>query len=561
MIFENSEGLVGDAYDVCVVGAGPVGISLAVELERKGLSVLLLESGARSPAPTIQELSDAELDPNVHDVMRIAVARMLGGTSNLWGARCIKFDPVDFMSRPGVVDGARWPISYDEILPYYKRACEYTWSGQPDYSLPIPGFHPSDESFSTHTLERWANEQKLQVIHAEALSSKRRIDVRLRSTVSDVEFSSSGVAEWVTITDSESGQKRRVAVKRLVIATGGLESTRLLLALQKKSPMLFGGADGPLGRYYMGHVIGEIADVVLSVEEMDKAFNFFVDEHGSYVRRRFVPSEEVQLREKLLNVALWPVVPPVADPRHGSAILSLVYLTLAFGPLGRLVVAEAIRKRHVPDKPDKLFHHVFNLFRGMPSAIFFVIDFFRKRYFSKTRLPGFFILNKSHRYGLSYHSEQAPYPESRVTLTSEQDRTGLPKIKIDLRFHEKDAVSIVKTHDLFEKWLKKTGVGYLEYRVPMSERVSAVLSQAKHGTHQVGTARMAFDSKCGVVDRDLRTFDCPNLFVASSAVLPTSGQANPTLTVIALALRLAETLAEEIKNDSARLGEQPTCAD
>ena len=89
MILENSEGLVGDAYDVCVVGAGPVGISLAVELGRKGVSVLLLESGAMSPVASIQELSDAELNPNVHDDMRIAVARMLGGTSNLWGARCL----------------------------------------------------------------------------------------------------------------------------------------------------------------------------------------------------------------------------------------------------------------------------------------------------------------------------------------------------------------------------------------------------------------------------------------------------------------------------------------
>lgn len=556
MIFENSEGLADDAYDVCVVGAGPVGISLAVELERLGLFVLLLESGARSPCASIQALSNAELNLNVHDDMKIAVARMLGGTSNLWGARCLKFDPIDFMHRPGVVEDAPWPISYDELLPYYKRACEYTWSGQPVYSLPIPGFHASDASFRTDTLERWANEQKLQVIHAETLASSKRIDVRLRSTVSDVEFSGAGLAQAVIITDSENGQLRRVAVKRLVIATGGLESTRLLLSLQRKAPKRFGGLEGPLGRYYMGHVIGEIADIVFSDDKMDKAFDFFVDEHGSYVRRRFVPSDDVQLREKLLNVAMWPVVPPVADPRHGSAILSLVYLALAFGPVGRLVVAEAIRKRHVPDKPEKILSHMVNLFKGMPSAIGFVANFFRRRYFSKTRLPGFFILNKGRRYGLSYHSEQIPHPQSRVTLQSELDRTGLPKLKIDLRFHEQDAVSIVRTHDLFEEWLKQTEMGYLEYRVPSSERVSAVLAQAKHGTHQIGTARMALDSRTGVVDRNLRTFDCPNLFVASSAVLPTSGQANPTLTVIALALRLAETLAAEIGRDSVQSSSQ-----
>src|SRR5262249_10086150 len=145
----------------------------------------------------------------------------------------------------------------------------------------------------------------------------------------------------------------------------------------------------------------------------------------------------------------------------------------------------------------------------------------------------------NHRYRLAYHSEQIPQHDSRVTLSGEFDRTGLAKTRVDLRFHETDAWSVVRTHELLSDWLTRTGFGRLEWNVPADQRIREVLGQAKHGTHQIGTIRMGANRNDGVVDRNLRTFDSPNLFVVSSAVLPTSGQANPTLTAIALAMRLA----------------------
>jgi choline dehydrogenase-like flavoprotein len=160
---------------------------------------------------------------------------------------------------------------------------------------------------------------------------------------------------------------------------------------------------------------------------------------------------------------------------------------------------------------------------------------------TKARLPGFFIRNAQMRYRLAYHSEQVPRPESRVTLSEEADRTGLAKIRVDLRFHEIDAWSVVRTHELLSAWLRSTGLGYLEWNIPVDQRTNAVLLQDKHGTHQIGTIRMGATRHDGVVDRNLRTFDSGNLFVASTAVLPTSGQANPTLTAIALAMRLAHS--------------------
>jgi hypothetical protein len=398
-----------------------------------------------------------------------------------------------------------------------------------------------DGAFSFHTLERATNIQKSQVIHRKALAGSTGIDVRLCATVVDLNFDANGLVKSVEIVRSDASQRRRLRVHNLVITGGGLESTRLLLAAQRDAPSRFGGADGPLGRHYMGHVIGDIAKIVFSNAALGAAFDYFVDSYGSYVRRRFVPSQSTQLREKILNSAMFPIVPPVADVRHGSAILSLVYLALAYRPLGHLIVAEPIIKRHVPPEPIDLAGHLLNVVKGLPSAIAYSSDFLWRRYMTRSRLPGFFIRSNNLRYGLAYHSEQTPRPDSRVTLSGELDRTGLAKIRVDLRFHEIDAWSVVRTHELLSDWLMRTGFGRLEWNVPADQRISAVLAQAAHGTHQIGTIRMGANRNEGVVDRNLRTFDSANLFVVSTAVLPTSGQANPTLTAIALAMRLAHT--------------------
>ena len=540
MIYETFDGLADASHDVCIVGAGPIGIALAVELNQFGFKVLLLESGRIRLDKYIQQLSTAEIvSPEIHDDMNVAVSRQLGGTSNLWGGICLKFDPIDFTPRPGLVD-ARWPISYEELIPFYDRACWYTRSGEPVYELPIPGAAASDGTFTFHNLERSTNQQKSQVIHWKTLARSKTLDVRLCATVVGLKFAENGLVKALEIVRSDGSQRVFLPVRNLVIAAGGLESTRLLLASQRNSPNRFGGLNGALGRYYMGHVTGTIAEIVFLNEALADAFDYFVDSHGSYVRRRFVPSEPTQLRESILNSAMYPIVPAVADSQHGSAILSLVYLVLAYRSIGNLIVPEAIRKMHIPPGRIAIANHLVNVMKGLPSSIAISADFLWRRYMTKSRLPGFFIRSKNSRYRLAYHSEQIPRPDSRVTLSKETDRTGLAKIRVDLRFHETDARSIVRTHELFCDWLTRTGLGRLEWNVPADQRLSAVLAQARHGTHQIGTIRMGTNRNEGVVDRNLCSFDSANLFVVSTAVLPTSGQANPTLTAIALAMRLAD---------------------
>jgi len=533
---------IADRCETCIVGSGPAGITLALELAARGRPSMLLESGDEK-AGSAQDLSAAEIvDPAVHDDMSIAVARRFGGASNLWGGRCMPLDACDFEPRP-YARNTRWPISFAHIAPYYAAACRYAACGLPVFEAPMPGVRAVDDDFTYESIERASNSPKMQKAHARALAASPLVDVRLAATVVDLELAETG-AVAAAIVVGRDGERRRVVADRFVIAAGGLESTRLLMIAQRARPDMFGGRGGPLGRFYMGHIIGEIADIFFLDDRFDDGFDLLRDGAGSYTRRRFTPSLNLQKTEGLPNASFWPIVPPIADPRHRSGALSAVALALSTPVLKNLLLPEAIRIRHVGPHVDWP-PHLRNVLSDTPRMAAFLLRFVYRRYIAAERIPGYFIRNRSMRYGLSYHCEQSPRADSRVTLSDSADRLGAPRLRIDLRFSREDAEGVVRAHERLARWLQESRIAEVHYRQPLAENVDAVVARMSHGTHQIGTARMGATRADGVVDGDLRCFDAPNLFVASSAVFPTSGQANPTLSIIAFAVRLAEHLAHE----------------
>lgn len=536
--------LAGFGAQVCVIGGGPVGIVTALALARAGRRVLLLESGGRSPGEPAQGLSRAEnLDPATHHAPEITVARRLGGASNLWGGRCLPFDPIDFRPRPWLGDLPAWPIGPEALVPWLGPACAALAAGDPVFAEPLPGV-TADPAFGWESLERWSNRPRIQALHGAELAASPDLLVALGATVTGFEDREDGRIAALAV-HLEGQGFGRVAAPAFVLAAGGNESTRLLLAAQARAPERFGGAGGPLGRCYMGHVNGTIADVVFESARLHDGLDFHVDGHGSYVRRRLVPSPETQAAERLSNVAFWPVVPEVMDPAHRSGPLSAVFLALSVGPLGRRLVAEPIRLKHVGAPPHDRLAHLRNLLLDLPRTVGFAPAFLWRNRVAKMRLPGFFLKNPARRYGLEYHAEQLPDPESRLTLGAATDRLGLPRLRIRLAFSAADAEAVVRAHGALGDWLARNRLGRLEHRHPPEARPAAVLAEAKHGNHQIGTIRMGRDRRDAVVDGDCRAFDAPNLFVVSTAVLPTSGQANPTLTAVQLGLRLADRLAAE----------------
>lgn len=546
MIETFSTALQDAAHEICVVGAGPVGITLALELARRGRRVLLLESGLAKPTAAAQALGEAEILTEHQALISVTNERALGGASNLWGGRCVPLDPVDFLPR-AAVPGSGWPISAAELEPYLATACDYAQCGEAHFFEPLTANRIGDGDFSFEHLERWSRQPRFKDAYAERLENEPKVRLVLGATVVGLEFHDDGSVR-VALVRGLDGSRAEIAAGRFVLTTGGLETTRLLLAEQARAPQRFGGPDGPLGRYYMGHPTGGIAQMTFSGPALDKELAYFNDGRGAFARRRFTPSPELQARAGIANISFWPEFPPIWNASHGDAVMSLGYLVLATPWLGRLLVAEGIRRSHtgldLAPEPVKTLPHVANLIRGLPAAAQFFPGFLYRRYVAKPRLPGFFQTNAGRRYAVRYHSEHAPYRDSRVSLSDQTDALGLPRLKIELRFQETDVASVVRAHRLFGDWLARAGLGQMSWIYPEAELETEVMRQSHDGHHQIGTIRMAAKPGEGVVDSDCRVFGAPNLYVAGSAVFPSSSQANPTLTAILLGARLAAHLAD-----------------
>jgi choline dehydrogenase-like flavoprotein len=533
----------GFAAPVVIVGAGPAGIVLALELRRRGVAAVMLAGGGDGFDPAFQALADAEIaDPRRHAPMALAVRRGLGGTSLLWGGRCVAYDDIDFAARPHVPESA-WPVGHAEIAPWYVPAAAYLDAGEPTFAAPLPHLKPTAEC-RFDRLERWSGRRNLRRAHAAALERDPGLCVCLGPVATGLRIDpASGHVAGIEL-DMPDGRHAVLSARAVALACGGLETTRLLLVAQAAQPRLFGGPDGALGRYYMGHIEGRIADIVFERAGADREFDFFVDGGGRYVRRRITIAAEAQRRHRLLNLCAWPDNPPLGDPGHGDALLSLAYLSLAMPGLGRALAPEAIRRKHLDGGAEAVGAHLGNILAGAPRAAREAARWLYRHYLARPRLPGFFILNRAHRYSLFFHAEHAPNRDSTVRLAPSRDALGMPRLRIDLRFAEIDARSVVAAHRVIEGGLREAGLGRLDYAVAEPEREAAVLNQATDGYHQIGTARMSADPAAGVVDRDCRVHGTANLFVASSAIFPSSSQANPTLLLAAFSARLAAHLAQ-----------------
>lgn len=530
------------AADVIVVGAGPLGLIAALDLARRGRQVLVLESGQRSNGAA-QDLSEAELArPGTHHAPRITVARRFGGGGHLWGGRCVPYDPSDFRARPWL-GLSQWPLSSNDLAPYLEPACTYLDAGAPVFHRRLNGRDVDEVDIAVTRLERWTNQPRVNEIHSREINARTNLAVSLGRTVNRLHAGPDGRIAEIGL--HGAGPERIPVRGALILAAGGNATAQLLLNEQALEPRLFGGKDGPLGRFYMGHVNGQIADILFDDEELHREIDFFVDEHGSYVRRRLTPTDAAQERHRLPNVAFWPVVPEIYAAEHRSGALSALFLALSVPFVGRRLIAESIRLKHVGPPPPRRARHALNLLRDPLSVAGFVPAFLWNRYGARHRVPGFFLKNPGRLYGLEFHAEHLPNAESRLTLASRTNVAGLRMLSIDFRFSDDDAHGVIRAHRVLDDWLRAHGVGRLAYRAPPEMLADAVHAEAKHGNHQIGTVRIGFGPADGVVDHLGTTFDFSNLHVASTAILPTSSQASPTLAAAQMTLRLTEHLCRD----------------
>ena len=546
--------------DVAIVGAGPAGIVLALELARRGYDSVLIESGEKAFRQDIQGLGEAaQWDAHRHAPMWMATRRQLGGASVIWGGRCVPFDPIDFEHRANIVDLA-WPIDYGELLPLFQRACDWLVCGRPVFDATTAKLPPAltpdmhDQEVRTSELERWSLPTNFGHEYRSQLETSRHIRLITGLTCTEIISKSDGSRVERLECRTLKGGAVRVAARHYVVACGGLESTRLLLASQGRDGRPIGDHSGHLGRWYMGHAEGVVANVHLTGSPRETIFDYERDTDGVYVRRRLTFTREFQRSESLPNIVSWIANPDLADHRHRSGQLSLAYLALR-SPLGRVFAPDAQRLsltgEEVPGSPyaastqSPLVRHLGNVLRQPLASMQFGFGFGSKRFLvRRRRVPGFFAYSPRNVYPLQYHGEHLPQRDSRVTLAPERDRLGLPKLSIDVRFSGSDVDGVIRAHEHWDAYLRRNGYGRLEYLSP--DVAESVQQRLGAGFHQSGTTRMSNRPDDGVVDANLAVHGMPNLSIASSSTFVTSSQANSTFMIVLLALRLSDHLGAEL---------------
>jgi len=550
--------------DLAVVGAGPAGIAIAIEVANKGFDVVLVESGYEEFDSNTQQLAEAaDWNNALHAPMSMSVRRQLGGTSTIWGGRCVPYDRVDFERRDHI-SNIPWPVTYDELLPYYQRACSWLQCGRTAFdTTQMPHLPPSvvpglpEGAGSSATFERWSLSTNFAREYGDLLKRSQRVRVIIGLTCTEVISDLGGTR--VENLDCRTLEGKRVSIRArdYVLACGGLETTRLLLASRGPHGGALGDHSGHLGSWYMGHVGGVIAKVRFCTSPRSTIFGYERDIDGTYVRRRFSITSEAQRAHALPNTIAYLANPDLADHRHRNGVLSLAYLTLR-SPLGEVVTPTAHRFSAagggVPGrKADSVARasvraHLMNVARDCPSVARFAVKFGTRRFVAgRRKVPGFFAAYSGENcYPLQYNGEQIPNRQSRVSLASDRDSVGMPRLNIDLRFSQADVDGILRCHEVWDNYLQSNGCGRLEYVSP--DPLSVAWSMTGGGTHQLGTTRMASKADDGVVNEHLAVHGVTNLFVASSSVFLTSSQANPTFMVIVLALRLADRLTNEFQS-------------
>ena len=530
--------------DLCIVGAGAAGISMALEFIGSGLQVLLLESGGLQAERRTQSLyAGTVADPRLHSPPDRYRQRRFGGTTSIWGGRCVPFDAIDFEPRE-YISNSGWPLGPAALAPYYPRAnqlCEagdFAYTTDAAFKVPprpmIEGF--ASDNFSADTLERFSRPTDFGACYGERLRTALNIRVLLHANVTSLQATANGQSVATVALSTLAGKRFTALATRYVLATGGLETPRLLLASRDVFPQGLGNQHDVVGRYYMCHLAGTLGAIRIDRPVSAVWHGYDVSYQGIYCRRRLALRPGKQRELRLGNFVARLHHPRITDPRHRNAILSLLFLCRKFIPY------EYARRLHGDEHvgPAAWLRHLGNAMTGPAEVAAFAWHMLRDRKLAARKFPSIIIKSKANLYSLDFHAEQAPNPASRVTLGEQADELGVPRIHIDWRYTSGDVDTIARAVALLAWDIAASGVGNFAYE--SNEIEAEVTRYGAYGGHHIGTARMGNDPRTSVVDASGRMHGISNLYIAGAATFPTSSQANPTLTVVALALRLADQL-------------------
>jgi choline dehydrogenase-like flavoprotein len=502
--------------DVCIIGAGAAGITLARELAGAQRSVVLLESGDFEPDARTQALYDGKvvglaLDPTLHIGLDVPRLRYFGGTTNHWAGYCRPLTDLDFESRPWV-DRSGWPFGRDELLPYYARAHQVLklgppgndwrpWAEQGVLEPPL-----LEDPATPHQVVQLTNSPRLGPVYHDEIVGSPYVQLHTWSNVTNLAATPDGGQLDHVFVKTFRGNTFTVRAKVYVLATGGLEVPRLLLASTEVHREGLGNEHDLVGRFFMEHV-----NIITGVALLDAT--------PEAVIANYEPVEhQLEIDGEQRTIWLQPVLLPAEAESRARGLESIEF-----------TIADRVAE-------DPFGERVNATYAGTDDA---------------AELLAAFGTPAASAVPLRVLCEQEPNPRSRLTLTGERDELGMRKPQLDWRLARNDRESLLRSMQFLGSELGRRGIGRV--KVDIYGFTNADFGpgddldyEVNTGSHHMGTARMHQSPRQGVVDPQCRVHGVANLYIGGSAVFPTSGASTPTITIVALALRLADHLRDRV---------------
>jgi choline dehydrogenase-like flavoprotein len=512
--------------DVCVIGAGAAGITLARAFIGKPVTFYLIESGGLELEDDTQALYQGKLVGHPYFDLDVTRLRYFGGSTNHWGGWCAPLHHVDFEQREGVPFSG-WPIVRTDLEAHYATAHEMVQIGPPRYDTEFwevdgwraPAFQPDKmvtqilqiSDPATHFGERYRDE----------LGKADNIKVLLHANALGIDSNDTASLVTGVRLATLDGKRAQLRAKVVVVACGGLETPRVLLLSNSVIPAGLGNQHDLVGRFFMEHphiITGKL--LATDTGDWHRGFSQYLYKEGTHIRGAIATSGVARRQNRLLGYSA-TFETPVRDDAGYPAYRH---------------IADAVGAGSLPD----------NLGSDIWNVVTDLDDVARGMFGSSPEEPYHPPYDLTQPIRLYTRLEQAPNPDSRVILTADRDQLGLRRMALDWRLTELDKQSLRRSLELVGSEFGRLGVARLQLD-------DWVLAEDDHwpddlhgGHHHMGTARMSDDPTQGVVDRDCRVHGTDNLYVAGSAVFPTSGYVNPTLTIVTLTLRLADHLKQRL---------------
>jgi choline dehydrogenase-like flavoprotein len=495
--------------DICIVGAGAAGITLALQFINTPVKVILLEGGGFNYEADMQDLYKGKNVGLPYYSLESSRLHYFGGTTGHWAGYCSEYDEIDFKKREWI-PGSGWPITKSELTEYYRKAAEI---------LELQLAPPDNTTLSTSlNFDRKVLRDKMWYF-----SPPVRFGKKYRDTIVNAPnvflYTYANVTEIITnetvatvqklTVKNLAGRQHSIKAKKVVLACCAIQNARLLLASNRQASKGLGNTNDLVGRHFMEHLEMNTADLYLPRPASLDLYRlqFFYTK----ARAELALTEEKQQALQILNgtAALDPVVVEQED-KGSDADTSSSSDTAASDPAASLKGWENAEKYYESGK-------------------------YGKEKFNKTK-----------QYMLFTRMEQSPNPSSRITLDTASDALEVPRVKLDWQLTLLEKRSYRKLIETIGIACGITGTGRVRLHEWLHDESDH--SWPEHlagGWHHMGTTRMHENSKEGVVDANCKVHGMNNLYIAGSSCFPTAGSANPTFTIVAMTLRLAAYLKSQ----------------